>query len=167
MNVTYSCPGCERTTRAEFTDDTHEIACRFCAHKVVLPDAAVADGHIRRCLVCPSRELYKRKNFPQRIGVTIAIVGFALSCIPWYYHNWYATFAILFATALLDAALYLFTDDLLQCYRCHAQYREVANVADHSDFSLEVHEKFRQEAARLKEHESEPKRSALAEKTLD
>lgn len=167
MNVTYSCPGCERTTRAAFTSATQEIACRFCGHQVVLPESAVSDGHIRRCLICPSHELYKRKNFPQRIGVTIAVVGFGLSCIPWYYHNWYATFAILFATALLDAALYLFTNDLLQCYRCHAQYREVDNIADHNDFNLEVHEKYRQEAARLKQHESAPQPPAVADKSTN
>lgn len=167
MNITYSCPGCERTTRADFSDETLEITCLFCAHEVVLPEDAISSGDIRRCLVCPSHELYKRKNFPQRIGVSITIVGFVLSCIPWYYHMWYATFAILFATALLDAALYLFTNDLLQCYRCHAQYREVAIVADHHDFDLEVHEKYRQEVARLKQHESQTQRESVAEKTTD
>ena len=167
MNVTYSCPGCERTTRAEFSDETREIVCSFCNHEVVLPDDAISSGHIQRCLVCPSHELYKRKNFPQRIGVAITIFGFAASCVPWYYQMWYATFAILFATALLDAALYLFTNDLLQCYRCHAQYREVANVTDHSAFSLEVHEKYRQEAARLAQQESQQHRRAVAEKTTD
>lgn len=166
MNITYSCPGCDRTTRAEFNDETEVLVCRFCTHEVLLPDNAVADDRIHRCLVCPSRELYKRKNFPQRIGVTIAIVGFGLSCIPWYYHMWYATFAILFATALLDAALYLLTNDLLQCYRCHAQYREVADLEDHHDFNLEVHEKYRQEVARLNQlagHSS----NAVADKPSD
>ncbi len=119
-----------------------------------MPSDVLADGEIHRCLVCPSKELFVRKNFPQGLGVTIVAVGLLASCIPWYFHQWYTTFAILFATALIDVILYVTVGNLLQCYRCHTQYREVAGLDEHKPFDLEVHERHRQQLARLKEASS-------------
>jgi len=90
-----------------------------------------------------------RKDFPQRLGVGIVVLGFAASCVTWYYHHILLTFGILFATALVDLLLYVLMGNVLECYRCHAQYRGVEGLEDHPPFSLEVHEKHRQQAARL------------------
>jgi hypothetical protein len=62
------------------------------------------------------------------------------------------TFAILFATALVDLVLYIVVGDALLCYRCGAQYRNVEQMEEHSGFNLETHERYRQQAARLKQH---------------
>ena len=103
----------------------------------------------------PAKNCILRKDFPQRLGVTIVFIGLGISCIPWYNHNWYGTFAVLFATALIDAVLYAVKGNLLQCYRCHAQYRHVAGIDDHAPFDLEIHERHRQQLARLKEAEKQ------------
>lgn len=102
-------------------------------------------------MACPSVELFVRKDFPQRLGVTIVGIGLALSCVAWYYHAIYWTFGILLATALIDLALFLLMGDVLECYRCHAQYRGTANLVEHQAFDLEVHEKYRQQDARMKQ----------------
>lgn len=148
MNVTYLCPHCEATTRAEFTDESSELTCRRCGGVVSVPRGAVQGEEVHRCLVCPSTDLYLRKDFSQALGVTIVAVGLAASCIPWYFHWWYGTYAILFATALIDVILYLFTGNMVQCYRCQAQYRGVTESERHGAFNLEVHEKHRQQMAR-------------------
>lgn len=109
------------------------------------------DGQLRRCLVCPSTELFIRKNFPQRLGVTIVVLGFAASCVTWYLRLPIATFGVLFATAGVDVVLYLLMGDALQCYRCHAHYSGVEDTAAYSPFDLEIHERHRQEKIRLKE----------------
>ncbi len=154
MNISYSCPKCEEFVRVEFDDETAELQCPACQHSVVVARDAVGDGHVIRCLVCPSDELYVRKNFPQRLGLTIVVIGFMASCIPWYYRNWWGTFAILSATALLDLLLFFLMGSLLQCYRCHAQYRGVAGLENRDAFNLEIHEKYRQQTARLTDHEA-------------
>lgn len=102
-------------------------------------------------MACPSVELFVRKDFPQRLGVTIVGIGLALSCVAWYYHAIYWTFAILFATALIDLALFMLMGEVLECYRCHAQYRGIDNLVDHEEFDLEIHEKYRQQEARKKQ----------------
>jgi hypothetical protein len=149
MNITYACPQCEQTTRAELSEAREVLTCVHCGAERAVPAGAVSGEGVSRCLVCPSEELFLRKDFPQGLGVTIVAVGLAASCIPWYFHNWYATFAILFATALCDLVLFLFMGDMLQCYRCQAQYRGVPGLEGHEPFHLETHERHRQQQARL------------------
>ena len=126
------------------------MTCTHCAQQVVLPDGGVDGGQIRRCLVCPSTELFLRKDFPQRLGVALVILGFVGSSIAWANYNVGLTFAILFVTALIDLALYIVMGESLTCYRCHAQYRGFHENPQHTGFDLETHERYRQTAARLK-----------------
>ena len=94
-------------------------------------------------------DLFVRKDFPQRVGVAIVIVGIVGSSIAWAYTYTIATFAILFATALVDVLLYWIVPDALMCYRCGAMYRLAKGIERHGAFNLETHERYRQRAARM------------------
>jgi len=149
MNVTFACPACEQTTRQEIAPPTGALVCASCQHAIPVslpPDAAEPPG---RCLVCGCPELFVRKNFSQRLGLTIVVAAMVLSSIAWGLHWRYATYGILFAAALIDVILYFRVGNLLQCYRCSAEYRGLAELEMGEPFSLETHEKFRQQAARL------------------
>jgi hypothetical protein len=61
----------------------------------------------------------------------------------------YWTFGILFATALIDLALFFVVGNSLMCYRCGAVYRGADQLDAHGPFNLETHERYRQMAARL------------------
>ena len=148
MNVTFSCPHCDQGVRVAIAPDATELACPHCHHTIAIPLGAVEGQRIKRCLVCPSTDLFVRKDFPQRLGVGIVTVGIIGSCITWAMSEVEATFAILFATALVDVVLYLVVPDALMCYRCGAMYRQ-AEGADHGPFNLETHERYRQQAARM------------------
>jgi hypothetical protein len=148
MNVTFSCPRCEGAVRLEVAVGDAALVCPHCQARMPIPPGAMAEGSLRRCLVCPSHDLFARKDFPQRLGVAIVVVGFAASCVAWYYYEYIWTYAILFATALVDALLYLYCGEALQCYRCGAMYRGVTEPGEYPSFSLEVHERHRQQAAR-------------------
>lgn len=150
MNVTFSCPGCHQAIRSAITADTAQLACPHCLQQINVPKDAISDGLIHRCVVCPSTELFVRKDFPQRLGVTLVVLGFITSSIAWGYYMVWLSFAILFATALVDLALYVLMGESLTCYRCHAQYRGFHENLPHSGFDLETHERYRQMAARLK-----------------
>lgn len=152
MEVTYACPRCDRTVRkavAKFEEGLCEatVTCDHCSAVRTLP--LTPTGHLAHCGVCGGGELYVRKDFSQRLGVMIVVAGFVLSSIAWYFYWVYATFAILFATALIDVVLYLWVGNMLQCYRCQAEYRGVPGLEEHEPFSLETHERYRQQAARL------------------
>jgi hypothetical protein len=160
MHVTYACPACHATVAVDRVEERAGLECPSCGTILPVPDGAVqrqgaGDGavgagrlRLTRCLVCPSHELFARKDFPQRLGVAIVVAGFAASCVTWAWRLLVPTFAILFATALVDVLLYLFMPECLTCYRCQARYRGDGVADDHGGFDLETHEKHRQGKAR-------------------
>lgn len=149
MHLTYHCPSCG-VVRAEQVDGgTATLVCSECDLHVAVPGDAIADGRLQQCLVCPSTDLFVRKDFPQRLGVLLVAIGIIGSSIAWYYGQIYWTFGILFATALIDVLLYMLVGDALMCYRCGALYRDVDDMHSHGGFDLETHERYRQMAARM------------------
>jgi hypothetical protein len=149
MNVTFQCPSCEQAVRSDVASDAAELSCPSCQRQMPLPQDAVSGGKLRRCLVCPSSDLFVRKDFPQRLGVAIVTVGFLLSCVAWHYQYLILTFGILFATAGIDVVLYAIVGESLVCYRCGAEYRLLdGGIEGHGAFNLETHERYRQQKAR-------------------
>lgn len=151
MHVTYACPNCDAAVTRNFTAGTTALECASCHQKIEIPSGAVEGNRVGRCLVCPSHDLFVRKDFPQRLGVMLVAVGIIGSSIAWYYANLAWTFGILFATALADLLLFMLVGNALMCYRCGAQYRGVAEMESHGQFDLETHEKYRQLAARTRD----------------
>src|SRR5438132_625658 len=149
MNVTFRCPHCDQTGRAEFGADAVDLACPACQAKWPIPAGTGTDGRLGRCLICPSTELFIRKDFSQPLGVAIVAFGVVVSSIFWAYRMPFWTYGVLFATALIDVVLYLTVGNVLQCYRCQAQYRAIPGLENHSGFDLETHEKHRQQRIRL------------------
>jgi hypothetical protein len=81
--------------------------------------------------------------------VAIVAAGIVLSSVFWFYRLPFWTYGVLFATALIDVVLYLTVGNVLQCYRCQTQYRDVPGLENHGSFDLETHEKHRQQKIRL------------------
>jgi DNA-directed RNA polymerase subunit RPC12/RpoP len=152
MNVTFACPSCEASVSVDFDDTTTSLACPQCGSRTAVPVDALADGEPVRCLVCPSTDLFVRKDFPQRLGVAVVIFGCLASSVAWYFYRVYLTFGILFAIAAIDVLLYLTVGESLTCYRCHAEYRGLRGLKRHGAFELATHERYRQQAARLQRH---------------
>jgi len=154
MDVRYRCVVCDRPTGQELTPGTESLTCAHCGATQSVPADAFVDGQPVRCVVCPCRELFHRRDFDQRLGVLIVVIGFALATVAWGVHRPLLTYAILFATAAIDMVLYFVVGDVVECYRCHAQYRGLERER-YEAFELETHERFRQEAARRREAESQ------------
>ncbi len=114
MNVTYACCQCHRTNRQSLDDQSTRLTCNSCGHEQGIPEKAIQHGHLSRCVVCPSDELFLRKDFSQRLGLTIIALGFICSSVAWYYYAQYVAFGILMGTALIDVVLYLVVGNLLQ-----------------------------------------------------
>ncbi|MFM8579366.1 MAG: hypothetical protein ACKOCN_11310 [Planctomycetaceae bacterium] len=161
LTITYACPACGRTNvrrlDSEATNASDEaIGCSACGRQSITTPVPRGAGRIVRCLVCPSTDLFVRKDFPQRLGVWIVVVGFAASCVAWGFREMVWTFGILFMTAAIDVLLYLFMPECLSCYRCGARYRGRDVTRLHGPFNLEVHERQRQSVARSREMMRQP-----------
>ena len=152
MHVTFRCPHCQSIGRRDLREIRAGAACETCGTSYSAVGSGTDDARLASCAICGSRDLFVRKDFPQRLGVSIVVLGFAASCVTWYYHRIVLTFGILFATALVDVLLYLLVGDLVECYQCHAQFRGETWAASHERFDLETHERYRQKAARLGGH---------------
>lgn len=176
MRITYACPACQATTSLDGIESRDALECSACGATLRLPPDAFAprssDGpeipRLLRCLACPSLELFIRKDFPQRLGLAIVVVGLAASCVAWANRELVATFGILFGTALLDLTLFFLMPDCLSCYRCGARYSgdgvaaqlagQRAGGSQFGGFDLETHEKHRQLVARTKQLSSDQTR---------
>ena len=158
MRITYACPACHATATHDRVEERESLDCPTCRAVLAVPAGALewrrqGEGGravLRRCLVCPGGELFARKDFPQRLGVGIVVAGFAASCVTWGMRMLVPTFAILFATALVDVVLYLLMPECLVCYRCGARYRGDGVCEQAEGFDLETHERHRQGAARAR-----------------
>jgi hypothetical protein len=162
MKVAFACPHCDQTSQTPISTETGELRCDHCGHVLPTPEDAFQGEKLSRCLCCGSHELFIRKDFSQRLGVAIIATGFVAATITWAMYWRIATYLILFGSALLDVVLYFTVNNLLECYRCHAQYRGLPGLESYEPFSLEVHEKYRQQEIRLREAERAARNSASA-----
>jgi cytochrome c553 len=101
--------------------------------------------------VCGCDDLWRQKDFPQRVGLAMVALGAILSTIAWAYHMPATALGVLLGFALVDLVLFTVMKDVLVCYRCHARYGDVTFRDDQPRFNLETAERYRQEAARLEE----------------
>jgi uncharacterized paraquat-inducible protein A len=123
-------------------------SCPRCDHVVELP--AEANAAVPACPVCGNGELYKKKDFPHGLGMTILVLACLASTITYARAERWATWAILIGSALFDGLLYLWVKDVIVCYRCHAHVRGVAPTPAHRPFELTIGERYRQERMRMK-----------------
>ncbi len=150
MNVTFECPYCHASSRADVaTAETPAVTCSACSREIALRSDAVAGPRLVACPLCGTRDLYMQKDFPQRLGLTIVGIGTALSCVAWYQYKYPHAIAILLVTAFIDLCLYYAIGEVLVCYRCLAQIRGTERNPEHQLFDLGIGERYRQEKIRL------------------
>jgi hypothetical protein len=115
----------------------------------------VQESNLDSCRICGNEELYKKKDFPHGLGLTILTAACLGSIIPYYlYHQW-LTWTILIGSALVDGVLYLWVGDAIVCYRCHTQYCGFETLAEHHPFDLGIGERYRQEQIRREQLRAE------------
>ena len=103
MHVTYACQNCGAAIHQQFDASSGALECPTCRQRIAIAPDAVEDLRVQRCLVCPSREMFVRKDFPQRLGVALVTAGIVGSSIAWYYASLSWTFGILFVSYCLAA----------------------------------------------------------------
>ncbi len=152
MRVIYNCPSCQQTNQATVSEVTEKLVCGGCEWTRPLPTAPQQRTHPTVCLACGCRDLWRRKNFPQQLGVAMVILAAVLSTIAYARHEPIWSLGILMAAAAFDMLLFAFMPDVLVCYRCGARYLKFDPAGETPHFSLETAERHRQEKIRLKKN---------------
>lgn len=101
-----------------------------------------AGNLVDRCAVCDCDTVYVQKDFNRALGVAIFGAGAVVSLVLYGLDLVWQAFAVLLGFALADALLYKFLPDVTICYKCHAQYRQVAPNPENQAFELGLAEKF-------------------------
>jgi predicted RNA-binding Zn-ribbon protein involved in translation (DUF1610 family) len=153
MELTFECPGCGAVNRTNQAESASEFVCRHCGHVRTAHSGSLTPEGLVHCPFCGTEKLYIQKDFPQGLGLTIVIAGFAWATWFWYWVRPVAAYAVLIGSALLDLVLWKKVPDVTICYRCLGQLRgsEVKPVGRFMPFDLEIGETFRQERMRIAE----------------
>ncbi len=144
MDVCFSCPECERPARVGVRS-VADWQCPACEHR---EHFAAADPGLPSCVVCGNPEMYKKKDFPHWLGMTILVLACLASVYTYFWYQPWLTWTILIGSALIDGALYLAVGDAVVCYRCDAHYKGFTPTEAHRPFELTVGERYRQERLR-------------------
>ncbi len=152
MYLTFRCPQCGRANRTPPITVGSSLACAGGDWQRDVAEVDLStDGNLRRCQVCGNDDLWRQKDFPQRLGLLCVVAGAILSSIAWWYHRPLIALGLLMGFALADMILFLVMPDVLVCYRCKAKHHAAGGTPGHAAFDHELGEKYRQEELRLKD----------------
>jgi hypothetical protein len=144
--IRFDCPTCETPARLDLSQSS-AWHCPACDHTVSI-DPEAGRTPLTACVLCGTRDLYRKKDFPHRLGMAILILACVLSFITYGWYEWWLTWSILLGTALFDGLLYLLVGDVVVCYRCQTQHRRFVPHPSQQPFDLGVNERYRQERIR-------------------
>jgi hypothetical protein len=113
------------------------VTCGACGVATTLdvPDALRRGEAVDTCPACGGRQLYVQRDFNQKAGLAVVVVGAALAPFTPYYSS-------LIVAAIVDAALYTVLPEITVCYRCHAHFRGFARNPRHEAFDLHLAEQY-------------------------
>lgn len=146
MQIRFDCPTdrCVALIELEPLEESGAtITCPRCAtpHPIQLSKSLIGTSIVDQCALCGSRELFIRKDFPQRFGLFVVVV-FGLTAIYMFRTSVVAGWSVLGAGLLLDLAIYAFLGKVTTCYACRAQYRKGHQNPAHQGFDLATSEKY-------------------------
>jgi hypothetical protein len=132
--IAFACPRCRAETTAGLDGRGR---CSSCGTETTLElSAAVREGRlVDRCPACAGEQLYVQRDFNQKVGLGIVVVGAALAPFTPYY-------ASLGVAAAVDAILYVLLPEIVVCYRCHAHFRGFPRNPKHEAFDLHIAEQY-------------------------
>jgi len=125
MQVIARCPKCDASLPFAAADPPPAIRCGRCSQEIVLDvsDRLRRDQGVDKCPICGGGDFYTRKDFDPKLGLTVVIIGAAISAVFYWFGQDLIAYSILAAAALIDLVVYGRLKDLTVCYRCHSEFR--------------------------------------------
>ena len=125
MDILAKCPTCDAGLPVHAADAPAAIKCGGCGREIALTftNDVRADRAVDRCPVCGGGDLYIRKDFDPKIGLTVVIIGALISAGFYWFGRDLIAYSILASAALIDLVVYGRLKDLTVCYRCHSEFR--------------------------------------------
>jgi len=86
-------------------------------------DAIRDDRAVDRCPVCGGADFYERKDFDPKMGLTVVVIGAAISAVFYWLGRDFIAYSVLGAAALIDLIVFRHLAEVTVCYRCHTEFR--------------------------------------------
>ena len=141
MKVRFSCPGCETPQLVESPGSSEHLC--SCGHERRLTLPATFDQPIKNCVACGCNQLYRRKNFPQWLGLSLLAIACSAFFILQGLYLPRPAWIVLLGSAAFDLGLYLIVGDVIVCYRCDARHQGLPRQKSYDPFELAIAEKYR------------------------
>src|SRR6266550_280658 len=125
MQILAKCPKCDAGLPVEAAENPSAIRCGACGSDIplIISEAERSDTAVDACPVCRRADFYSRKDFDPTIGLTVVVVGAAISAVFYWFGKDFVAYSILGGAALIDLAVYGRLKDLTVCSRCHTEFR--------------------------------------------
>ena len=125
MRICASCPTCRAQLPTAVEDGPPAIRCGRCGRDIALhlSDEVRADRAVDRCPVCEGGDFWARKDFDQKLGLAIIVMGALISGAFYWAGRDFIAYGILAGAVLIDLVVYGRLKDVTVCYRCHTEFR--------------------------------------------
>ena len=125
MQILARCPACDAALPVAGADAPAAALAALDGREIPLTfsQAVRADSGVDHCPVCSGGDFYIRKDFDPKLGLTVVIIGAAISAGFYWFGEDLIAYGILAAAALIDLVVYGRLKDLTVCYRCHSEFR--------------------------------------------
>jgi len=145
VKIRFLCPHCKRELEFDPAGaGQDESPCPLCEQPVRLhiTERMRRNNLVDCCAVCDCHKVYVQKDFNRTLGVCIFAAGAVLFLLCAWKNRLIEGTLVWAAFAIADAVLYKILPDVTICYKCYAQYRDVAPNPDNQPFELGLAEKY-------------------------
>lgn len=143
MRIRHYCQGC--LAKKDFAaPEDGEYVCEKCgqAYGAEFSETAKIDNRLDRCAFCANRAFFVQRDFDQRIGCLVLLVSVALAVLVGWKFGWIWFTPTLLATVLIDWLVAGTIKRVTICYRCDAEYRDVAENPRHKAYDPHIAERY-------------------------
>jgi hypothetical protein len=125
VEILAKCPKCDAGLPVDAADPPAAIKCGRCGREIALSfsDQVRSDAAVDRCPVCSGTDFYVRKDFDPKLGLTVVVIGAAISAVFYWFGRDLIAYGILASAALIDLVVYGRLKEVTVCYRCHSEFR--------------------------------------------
>ena len=125
MQIVVKCPQCDGSLPVAAAGAPGAITCGRCGRDIPLSisEPVRDDRAVDRCPVCDGAGFYARKDFDPKVGLTVVVIGAAISAVFYWLGRDLVAYGILAGAAFIDLVVYQRLKEVTVCYRCHTEFR--------------------------------------------
>ncbi len=142
MRARFYCPDCMMSR--DFPEgESGPCACARCGRAFQVRDQGVrGPAGVERCAFCGGRAFFLQKDFDQRLGCLFMATALGLALFVGWKFGWIWFTPALLASVLIDWVVAARIRPVTICYRCDAEYREIAIHPRHRPYDPHVAERY-------------------------